>query len=137
MHRNSNRLTALKVARLTKPGRYGDGGGLVLQVSKWRTKAWLFRFERDGRERQMGLGPLSTISLAEARQKATEARRLLLDGVDPIGARDEARMHAHAAAARGMTFKQCAENYIAAHETSWRNEKHRGQWESTLSRYAY
>jgi integrase len=137
MHRNSNRLTALKVARLTKPGRYGDGGGLVLQVSKWRTKAWLFRFERDGRERQMGLGPLSTISLAEARQKATEARRLLLDGVDPIGARDEARMHAHAAAARGMTFKQCAENYIAAHETSWRNEKHRGQWKSTLSRYAY
>jgi hypothetical protein len=66
VHRDASRLNALKVARLKEPGRYGDGGGLVLQVSKWGTKAWLFRYERNGRERQMGLGPLHTISLAEA-----------------------------------------------------------------------
>ena len=73
--RNSNRLTAIKVAKVKQPGRYGDGGGLVLQVSKWCTKAWLFRYERHGRERQMGLGPTSTLSLAEAREKAREPCR--------------------------------------------------------------
>jgi hypothetical protein len=137
MHRDSNRLTALKVSKLTKPGRYGDGGGLVLQVSKWGTKAWLFRFERNGRERQMGLGPLFTISLADARGKANDARKLLLDGVDPIAARKQAFMHARVAAARGTSFKQCAEKYIAAHEAGWRNEKHRWQWKATLASYAY
>ncbi len=56
MARKSNSLTAIKVAKLNEPGRYADGNGLYLQVSEWRTKAWLFRFERGGRERQMGLG---------------------------------------------------------------------------------
>jgi hypothetical protein len=74
MNRGPNRLTAAKVAKITQPGRYGDGGGLVLQVSQWRTKAWLFRFERGGRERQMGLGPVSTLSLAEARERAQQCR---------------------------------------------------------------
>jgi integrase len=137
MHRDSNRLTAIEVAKKKKPGRYGDGGGLVLQVSKWGTKAWLFRFEREGRERQMGLGPLYTISLADARRKANDARKLLLDGVDSIAARKEAITRARVSAARGTTFKQCAEKYIAAHEAGWRNEKHRGQWKSTLASYAY
>lgn len=137
MHRDSNRLTALKVAKLAKPGRYGDGGGLVLQVSRWGTKAWLFRYERDGRERQMGLGPLLTISLADARQRALAARKLLLDGIDPISNRKEARAAARLAAARGITFEECAEKYITAHEASWRNEKHRAQWRATLRRYAY
>ncbi len=137
MHRDSNQLTAIEVAKKKKPGRYGDGGGLVLQVSKWGTKAWLFRFEREGRERQMGLGPLSTISLADARRKANEARKLLLDGVNPIAARKKSITRARVATARGTTFKQCAEKYIAAHEAGWRNEKHRGQWKSTLASYAY
>jgi len=137
MHRDSNRLTVLKVARITQPGRYGDGGGLLLQVSKWGTKAWLFRFERDGRERQMGLGALSDVTLAEARRKASVARKLLLDGIDPIAERADTRMRARLEVQRGTTFKQCAEKYIATHEASWRNEKHRRQWKSTLAQYAY
>ena len=60
--RNSNRLTALRVTRLNRPGRYADG--LYLQISQWRTKSWLLRFERNGRERQMGLGPIAIVSLA-------------------------------------------------------------------------
>ncbi len=125
------------MAKLSAPGRYGDGGGLVLQISKWRTKSWLFRFERDGRERQMGLGPVTTLSLAEARVKATQARKLLLDGVDPIEFRKQERMRARFDAARTLTFQDAAKKYIAAHETSWRNEKHRAQWNSTLKTYAY
>jgi Arm domain-containing DNA-binding protein len=91
----SNSLTGLKVARISKPGRYGDGGGLYLRVAEYRlkdgtlarSKNWLFRFERDGRERQMGLGSLNTLSLADARAKARDCRKALLDGTDPIEAR--------------------------------------------------
>jgi integrase len=137
MHRDSNRLTALKVAKVNEPGRYGDGGGLVLQVSKWGTKAWLFRYEREGRERQMGLGPLGTISLAEARGRAAEARKLLLDGLDPLAVRQDRRQAAQLAAARRTTFRDCAEKYVTAQEAGWRNEKHRAQWRATLARYAY
>ncbi len=60
--REHNKLTAARVAKLARRGRYNDGGGLVLQVSEWGTKAWIFRFEREGRERQMGLGPIHTLS---------------------------------------------------------------------------
>jgi hypothetical protein len=83
-----NRLSTRTVEAKLKRGRYGDGGGLFLQVSKWGTKSWVFRFERAGVERHMGLGPLHTLSLAEARERARECRRVLLDGRDPIEARD-------------------------------------------------
>jgi integrase len=123
------------ISRVKKPGRYGDGGGLVLQVSKWGTKAWLFRYERHGRERQMGLGPLHTISLAEARELATEKRKLLLRGLDPIEERNTERTARRLEAAKAMTFDQCATAYIADNKVAWRNPKHRQQWENTLNTY--
>src|SRR5262245_23934485 len=89
--RKSNKLTPLAIKRAKKPGLYGDGNGLYLQISQFGTKAWLFRFMRDGTARKMGLGPLHTVSLADARQKAAEARRKLLDGIDPIVHRDAQR----------------------------------------------
>lgn len=135
--RESKRLTAIKVTRLSQPGRYPDGGGLYLQVSKWRTKAWLFRFERDGRERQMGLGSVDVVSLADARERAKAARRLIIAGHDPIEFRKAERTAKRLEAAKSMAFQQCAESYIKAHSASWRNEKHRAQWTSTLKSYAY
>ena len=84
MVREANKLSAVKVAKLKTPGRYCDGLGLWLQVSQFGTKAWLFRYTRHGRARQMGLGPLHTVSLAEARDRARLARQVLLDGDDPI-----------------------------------------------------
>jgi integrase len=125
------------VRRLKKPGFHADGGQLYVQVSRTGSKSWLFRFARQGRERWMGLGPYPDVSLAEARQKAFDARRLLRDGLDPIEARRGARMAARLEEARGLTFKDCAERYIAAHEAGWRNAKHRAQWRSTLGTYAY
>ena len=135
--RGIQRLSALQVARKNQAGRYGDGGGLALQISRWGTKSWLFRFERNGRERQMGLGSLATLSLAEAREKARECRKILLDGLDPIEVRRAQKLERRAAAARGLTFKQCAEKYLAVHETSWKNPKHRKQWKNTLTTYCY
>jgi integrase len=131
--REPNRLTALKVSKTRKPGRYCDGGGLYLQVSPAHTKSWLFKFMRNGRAREMGLGPVDIVPLAEARDKARQARRLLLEGLDPIEARREGRLKARAETAKTMTFRQCAEAYIKAHRAGWKNAKHIWQWESSLS----
>jgi integrase len=135
--KQTERLSDLAVRRASKPGFYADGRQLYLQVSPTGTKSWLFRFARHGRERWMGLGPYPDVPLAEARQKAFDARRLLRDGVDPIEARRTARYAARLDEARGLTFKDCAERYIAAHEAGWRNAKHRAQWRSTLETYAF
>lgn len=89
--RHHNRLSALAVGRLKEPGMYADGGGLYLQVSRSGTKSWIFRFALSGREREMGLGPLHTVSLSEARDLALEARKLKLRGIDPIDARNGER----------------------------------------------
>jgi integrase len=132
-----SRLTTIAVDKKTKPGRYADGDGLYLQVSKTGTKAWLLRYMRNGRAHQMGLGAVGLVSLADARQRASDARRQLLDGLDPIEARSAQRMELARQAAAGVTFRQCAERYIAAHEPAWRNGKHRAQWRSTLTTYCY
>ena len=125
------RLTALKMKGLIKPGRYGDGNGLWLQVRDADHRPWLFRFTLHEKARQMGLGPLLDVSLADAREAARKCRAMVREGVDPIDARDQARM-ANRAKADALTFKQVADRYIAAHEASWSNEKHRYQWRQTL-----
>lgn len=135
--RESNRLTALKVARLKRPGRYGDGRGLWLQVTPRGTKSWLFRYMLNGRARQMGLGPVHTVTLADARDRATACRRLLLDGIDPIDTRQADRVRAKIEAARSMTFKDCAISFIDANKPGWSNSKHLAQWRSSLERYVY
>lgn len=131
------KLTALKVSKLSKPGRYGDGAGLWLQVSRSGTKAWLLRYMLDGRSREMGLGPLHTVSLADARARAREARAKLLDGIDPIDQRQQSRAQVRAEAARLVTFRAAAEQFIADHEAGWRNAKHAAQWSATLGSYAF
>ncbi len=137
MPREINRLSARKVAAISKKGRYADGGGLYLQVSAEGTKAWLFRFTLNGNARQMGLGALHTVSLADARQRALECRQLLLDGIDPIEDRKRRKLSTQLAAVKSKTFEWCARQYINAHEAGWRNDKHAAQWTSTLERYAY
>lgn len=131
-----------KVKTKRKPGRYGDGGGLWLQVSqidegKPVTKSWLFRYMINGRARQMGLGSVDTFKLKEARERARIARQQVADGIDPIDARDAVVKAEQAKSAASKTFKECAEQYIKDHGDSWKNVKHRGQWGTTLKEYAY
>src|SRR4051812_48387577 len=111
---------------------YHDGGGLWLQV-RGGSRSWLFRYSRNKLAKVMGLGPLHTIGLADARQKARDARKLLLDGQDPLDAREAQRSSQRPA----MTFHDAAEAYIATHETGWKNPKHRQQWRATLATFAY
>jgi integrase len=133
----SSQLTARKIATAKKPGYYGDGGGLYLQVSKYGTKSWVFRFMINRHNRDMGLGSLETFSLKEVRERARECRKLVADGLDPIKARQAKRDEAAAKEAARVTFEQAATRYISAHSSSWKNEKHRAQWASTLEAYAY
>ena len=134
---NINRLSARRVTTIKQQGRYADGGGLYLQVSPVGTKAWLFRFTLDGKARQMGLGSIHTISLAEAREKARDCRQLLLDRIDPIENRKAERTRRKQKSAKVVTFRECAESYIKAHSSGWRNIKHAAQWQNTLKTYAF
>ena len=137
MARAIHKLSATKVTRLTTPGRHGDGGGLWLQVAAGGSRSWLFRFMRDGKAREMGLGSVSTVTLAEARERAREARKALSEGIDPIAAREARRGAAKAEAARAMTFRAAASAYIDAHRPGWKSAKHADQWGATLETYAY
>ncbi len=113
---------------------HGDGGGLYLQISPSGAKSWVFRYMLRGKARTMGLGACHTISLAEARQKALECRKLCRDGANPIDLRHQER--AEKVGTGLPTFAECAELYIQAHESGWRNAKHVGQWRSSLETYA-
>ncbi len=137
MARQIGKLSALTVSRVKGKGLYPDGGNLYLQVGSTGAKSWIFRYMINGTARTMGLGALHAVSLADARDKAGECRKLLSSDIDPLKSRKEDQARKKLAAARGMTFKQCAEAYIEAHKAGWRNDKHIWQWENSLSRFAY
>jgi len=137
MARPINRLSALFVAKDLEPGLYADGAGLYLQVSQQRTKSWILRFMLTGKARKMGLGSADRVSLADARRKARAAQALLSDGVDPIADRAAKKAAAAANRFKTITFRQCGDQYVSLHRSSWKNAKHRQQWESTLKGYVY
>jgi integrase len=130
-------LTARQVSTNKESGLLADGGGLYLQTSASGAKSWIYRYKLGGRRRDMGLGSASTISLAKAREKARAARELVAQGIDPLEERQAERAAKTIADAKVMTFRQCAENYIAAHQAGWKNRKHRAQWPSTMETFVY
>lgn len=138
MPRAIERLSAVAVNKLAKrKGVFCDGGGLYLHSDAPAQCSWLFRYRVDGKTRWMGLGPYPAIPLAKARELAANARTLKALGTDPIAQRDAARGAARLAAAKAVTFSECAKSYIKAHRAGWRNAAHVAQWENTLRDYAY
>jgi integrase len=130
-------LSARAVQTTRKPGMYLDGRGLYLRIGPGGNKSWIYRFALGGKTRDMGLGPYPDVALAEARERAASQRKLRLDGTDPIAARQAGKQEARLDAAKAMTFKACAEAYIAAHQAGWKNPKHAAQWPATLGAYVY
>jgi integrase len=106
--------------------------GIEPKIKPYVTKSWLFRFMRNGKDRKMGLGPFETTSLAKARELAQKKRDLLRQGIDPIAQAEAERAANKVEAAKQMTFKQCAEAYIKAHESGWKNAKHAAQWHAAF-----
>lgn len=137
MPRTLNRLSPLKVAKLKTRGLHADGGGLYLRVSDGGTKGWIFRYRANGRLHDMGLGPIHTIGMPRARELARECRELLLQGIDPITHRRAALADRRASDTKATTFRECADAYIASHESGWRNASHRSQWTNTLAQHVH
>jgi integrase len=135
MAKEVNKLDALTVSKQTKQGRFADGNGLYLQVTATGNKSWLFRYMREGKAREMGLGAISTLTLKDARKKAGEMRAQLFDGRDPLGERKAKATAIKKAKANSKTFSECVDLYLA--RKTFNNAKHGKQWRSTLETYAY
>ena len=139
MPRLAKELGALKVSKIEAPGLHcvGRVPGLALQVTAGSGRSWLLRVVIGGKRREMGLGAYPGVTLAQARQKASEARELIRQGVDPIERQRAAQSALQAAVAAALTFAESADSYIKAHEAGWRNVKHAQQWRNTLKQHAY
>ena len=122
-------LTALQAKQLKQPGRYADGNGLYLVVENSGAKRWLLRTVVQGKRRDLGLGGLSIVSLAEARDKAAAYRKVAREGGDPVAERNRARIVV-------PTFAEAIERVHEEHKASWKNPKHAQQWINTLQQYA-
>src|SRR5262249_53422952 len=108
----------------------------VTKGTKGINRSWIYRYTLAGKTREMGLGSLDLYGLAEARALALGARRLRPQGIDPVEHRRAARAQKQLPDAKAMTFRQCADAYVASHRAGWRNADHAAQWSSTLATYA-
>ena len=132
-----------RMIRQAKPGVLIDGRGLRLRVTQNSKsgalrKSWLLRVKvRGGVTRELGLGSAFDLSLADARRRAQELRILARDGVDPLKHRERERARIAAENTPAPSFRECAAAYIAAHQASWKNDKHRWQWHRTLEMFAF
>ena len=120
-------LSATRVKALNAPGRYSDGGGLHLYISKAGRKSWVLRITVDGRRRDIGLGGYPSVSLARAREKAADYRAAIAEGRDPV-----AEKHAPAM----PTFREAVHAVHEANKPRWRNARHTAGWIQTLERHA-
>jgi integrase len=139
MPRKAEELTDKAVKALKAPGLHWVGGvpGLALQINPPNGKSWVLRFSFGGRRHDMGLGPYDEVSLAKAREAARNARDQVRDGINPVERRKAAVRAAAVVVEPPLTFRKAAEKYMDAHESSWKNAKHRGQWSATLEKYAH
>jgi integrase len=131
--------SARSVETVTKTGYHRCDRGLYLQVSRTGTKSWIFRYKSPvtSKQREMGIGSLEVVSLAEARKIAVETRLQLLKGIDPINERKRIKQANLLKQARTMTFEEAAEQCIVSKKPEWKNVKHTKQWSNTLKTYAY
>jgi integrase len=128
MPRTTGKLNPKTVGGALKAGRHGDGGNLYLLVEKAGARRWLFIYRWEGRQREMGLGSASDVTLAKAREKAAAARALLADNIDPLAAK--------AAKSLVPTFGEFSDEILASLLPGFSNAKHRQQWAMTLRTYA-
>lgn len=146
-----HKLTAVEVSKFTESGKYADGGGLYLYVSKSGTKAWVYRYQLNNKTRYMGLGAYDKKqnSLAAARESAADARAKVKQGIDPIDVAQQLQEQQEAERERlererreaddfeNATFRVCAEELIEKKKAEWKNVKHHSQWNNSLRDYVY
>ena len=144
----TKKLTTRSVETKKVAGYYSDGDRLYLKITPTLTKSWVFIYRQGKKRTELGLGTFADVTLAEARDGsfkdgklikdgAVQLNNLLKAGVDPLIERQRLDNERKAAVAKSMTFKQCSEAYIKAHQAGWKNKKHIQQWQNTLTQYAY
>ena len=138
MPKVARELSALEVRRLTKPGLHAVGGatGLHLQVSETGARSWTLRIKIGDKRRDLGLGAFRDVPLAKAREKAREKREEIGKGIDPIAEKRALRARLAAAAAKAVTFDQCAARVVEMKRAEFKSPKHAAQWPATLATYA-
>jgi integrase len=144
LRRSLHQLSAIGLKRATAPGYLSDGGGLYLQITQTGARSWVFRYSIGGRRREMGLGAFSRVdstnaadvTLATAREKAAQQRQHLAEGRDPIAHRAATAAEKRLQEGRQTLWEDAVAQFLAAHEPTWRNGKHRQQWRNTLDTYA-
>lgn len=143
MPKVAKELSALDVKRLQHPGKglnatfpVGGVSGLALQITPNGGRSWLLRVLIGGRRREIGLGGFPDVTLAGARERAREAKEKIRNGIDPVEERRAARAALVTARARGLTFADATDRYLAAKLDAFKNAKHRQQWRNTLDTYA-
>ena len=131
-------MGALAVAGISDRGIHFVGGvkGLALNVTKYGSRSWVMRYQTHGRRRDMGLGAYPSVTLAQAREAARQARDKLRQGIDPIEDARSARNRLIVEQNTAVSFADAALRYVEAHEHGWRNAKHAQQWRNTLTTYA-
>lgn len=133
MGSHTRNVLTVKAITASKAAKLRDGGGLYL-ISKGTGRYWIFNYTFAGLRREMGLGPLHTVGLADARDKAEAARRLVRSGIDPLAAKREAEE----ASPKAMTFGAYADAFIdsAVKAGRWRGAKTEARWRNLLTNHA-
>jgi integrase len=139
MPKLARELGPLAVSKLAKPGLYFVGvvAGLALHITRTGARSWILRAVVGGTRREMGLGNFPGVTLAQAREKAREARELIRQGIDPVERQKAAQASLRTATLEAMNFGQCAAAYIESHEAGWKSAKHAQQWRNSLAQHAY
>ena len=150
MSKQKRPFTAKYVENLNALGSHVDPGceGLYLQItqgSKDINKSWIFRYtspavtqvKNPGRpaRRELGLGSTRDRSLSNARIKVGDLRKLILEGIDPKKAKDDAKKDRFLTAAKQITFSDAAQKCIEAKKAEWKNQKHKTQWVNTINTF--
>lgn len=130
-------LNVREIESKKTPGMFADGNGLYLRVTKGGAKNWIFRYMMAGKSHDMGLGVYPFVNLAEARKKAFGLRQKTLSGIDPLKEKQDEELKKQIEAAKTVSFKSAAENYIRDKLPEWKNPKHLQQWNNTLANYVY
>ncbi len=133
--RQQSRLSAAKVRSISEPGQFSDGNGLTLRVEPSGSKHWYQRVTIHGKRRNIGLGGYPAITLADAREMAVSNLLAIKQGKDPLAEKHQATEEKKRASA--PTFAQAARQVFELRRPTWSNQKHAGQWASTLATYAY
>ena len=128
------KLTATKIKSLREPGKYGDGGGLYLIVTRTGSRNWIHRAVVNGKRCDLGLGRFPDVSLAQARDRCADNRKFIADGIDPRERKRQEKVRERKLEAAAVTFREAAGIVHEHNRPTWRNEKHAVSWWQTLER---